>query len=131
MMLRSEPSNVIRVMSSVALDGGAHSLAPLSFRAATYSGVFTLLPRLTGVGRANHGHILYKAAELAERGQLKPLLAEHQFGADDIPSAYDAVAKGIRGRLSLNFDRRSFPASAAVGLDLFRRKVTLFDFNQR
>jgi NADPH:quinone reductase-like Zn-dependent oxidoreductase len=30
---------------------GTHSLAPLSFRGATYSGIFTLLPRLTGEGR--------------------------------------------------------------------------------
>jgi NADPH:quinone reductase-like Zn-dependent oxidoreductase len=83
------------------LGWGAHSLAPLSFRAATYSGVFTLLPLLTGVGRANHGHILQEVANLAERGQLKPLLSEHQFGADDIASAYDAVAKGIRGKVVL------------------------------
>jgi NADPH:quinone reductase-like Zn-dependent oxidoreductase len=81
------------------LGWGAHSLAPLSFRAATYSGVFTLLPLLTGVGLANHGHILRQAAELAERGQLKPLLAEHQFGADEIASAYDAVANGSKGKV--------------------------------
>ena len=33
------------------LGWGLHSLAPLSFRAASYSGVFTLLPLLTGEGR--------------------------------------------------------------------------------
>jgi NADPH2:quinone reductase len=83
------------------LGWGAHSLAPLSFRAATYSGVFTLLPLLTGVDRANHGHILQEAADLAEKGQLKPLLAENQFDADEIASAYDAVAKGSRGKVVL------------------------------
>jgi pimeloyl-ACP methyl ester carboxylesterase len=31
----------------------------------------------------------------------------------------------------LSFDRRSFLASAVVGLDAFRRKVALFDFNQQ
>ena len=35
--------------------GWNHLLAPLSFRAATYSGVFTLLPMLTSKGRARHG----------------------------------------------------------------------------
>ena len=40
------------------LGWGKHSLAPLSFRGATYSGVFTLLPLLTGRGRAHHGEIL-------------------------------------------------------------------------
>src|ERR1700730_11060155 len=58
------------------LGWGSHSLAPLSFRGATYSGVFTLLPLLTGVGRSNHGHILHRAAELVEQHQLKALLAE-------------------------------------------------------
>jgi NADPH:quinone reductase len=83
------------------LGWGVHSLAPLSFRAATYSGVFTLLPLLTGIGRFNHGHILHRAAELAERHQLKPLLAEHQFGPGDIASAYDLVAKGSGGKVVL------------------------------
>ena len=32
------------------LGWSTHSLAPLSFRGATYSGVFTLMPLLTGVG---------------------------------------------------------------------------------
>jgi NADPH2:quinone reductase len=85
------------------LGWGSHSLAPLSFRAATYSGVFTLLPLLTGIGRPNHGHILQKAAEFAERDQLMPLLAEQQFGPDDIASAFDTVAKGSRGKVVLEF----------------------------
>ncbi len=82
------------------LGWGSHSLAPLSFRAATYSGVFTLLPLLTEVGRSNHGHILHRVAELAGRNELKPLLNEQQFG-QDIASAYDLVAKGSRGKVVL------------------------------
>jgi NADPH:quinone reductase len=35
------------------LGWGTHSLAPLSFRGASYSGVFTLMPLLTGFGRVN------------------------------------------------------------------------------
>ena len=81
------------------LGWGSHSLAPLSFRAATYSGVFTLLPLLTGVGRSNHGQILYRAAELAEQHQLRPLMAEEQYGPNDIARAYDAVAKGSKGKV--------------------------------
>jgi len=60
-----------------------------------------LLPLLTRLGRANHGHILHSAAELAEQRQLKPLLAEEHFGADDIARAYDAVAKGSKGKVVL------------------------------
>ncbi len=85
------------------LGWGAHSLAPLSFRAATYSGVFTLLPLLTGEQRAHHGQILHEASKLAEEDQLKPLLAEQQFGRDDIEAAYEIVAKGSKGKVVVDF----------------------------
>jgi NADPH:quinone reductase-like Zn-dependent oxidoreductase len=85
------------------LGWGSHSLAPLSFRAATYSGVFTLLPLLTGVGRSHHGRILERTAELAEQGQLLPLLSEKQFGRDDIASAYEAVSSGGNGKVVIEF----------------------------
>jgi NADPH2:quinone reductase len=81
------------------LGWGTHSLAPLSFRAATYSGVFTLLPLLTGIGRRHHGHILHEAAKLAEMGHLKPLLSADRFGSDDLDSAFDTVAKGGKGKV--------------------------------
>jgi NADPH2:quinone reductase len=81
------------------LGWGTHSLAPLSFRAARYSGVFTLFPLLTGAQHANQGHILREASKLADRNQLKPLLAEQQFGRDEIAEAYDMVAKGSRGKV--------------------------------
>src|SRR5579862_8535994 len=64
------------------LGWGSHALAPLSFRGATYSGVFTLLPLLTGEGRAHHGEILAQAAALADAGKLKPLLNEHSFSTE-------------------------------------------------
>lgn len=84
------------------LGWGTHPLAPLSFRAATYSGVFTLLPLLTGKYRGHHGHILEKAAELADKNRLKPLLLERRFGLDGIADAYDEVAKGSKGKVVLD-----------------------------
>jgi NADPH:quinone reductase-like Zn-dependent oxidoreductase len=81
------------------LGWGTHSLAPLSFRGATYSGVFTLLPLLTGAGRAHHGGILREAAELADRNRIKPLLNQRSFGKQEIADAYDAVAKGSKGKV--------------------------------
>jgi NADPH:quinone reductase-like Zn-dependent oxidoreductase len=85
------------------LGWGTNALAPLSFRAATYSGVFTLLPLLTGNDRAHHGHILHEASRLAEQGKLKPLLAEQQFGRDEIATAYESAAKGSRGKMTVAF----------------------------
>ena len=62
-----------------ALGWGTHALAPLSFRAASYSGVFTLLPILTGEGRAHHGEILREAAKLCEAGKIVPKLDPRRF----------------------------------------------------
>jgi NADPH:quinone reductase-like Zn-dependent oxidoreductase len=85
------------VLSS--LGWGAHSLAPLSFRGATYSGVFTLLPLITGENRAHHGEILARAASIAEAGKLKPLLGDEKFTASDIDRAFERVSAGSFGKV--------------------------------
>ncbi|MFE0514626.1 zinc-dependent alcohol dehydrogenase family protein [Streptomyces sp. NPDC058964] len=77
-----------------ALGWGTHSIAPLSFRGATYSGVFTLLPLLTGRGREHHGEIMREAAALAEAGKLRPLLDPRHFTLADITDAHAAVESG-------------------------------------
>ena len=77
-----------------ALGWGSHSLAPLSFRGATYSGVFTLLPLLTGRGREHHGEIMREAAALADAGALKPLLDPRHFTLADVADAHAAVESG-------------------------------------
>lgn len=75
-----------------ALGWGTHSLAPLSFRGATYSGVFTLLPLLTGRGREHHGEILRAAAGLAARGLLRPMRSPHAFDLAQAEQAYARLA---------------------------------------
>ncbi|TYO64617.1 zinc-dependent alcohol dehydrogenase family protein [Bradyrhizobium hipponense] len=81
-----------------ALGWGTHALAPLSFRAATYSGVFTLLPLLSGEGRARHGEIMAEATRLAEAGELVPLLDVSHFTLESVGDAYalirDHTARG-------------------------------------
>jgi NADPH:quinone reductase-like Zn-dependent oxidoreductase len=79
------------------LGWGQHSLAPLSFKSATYSGVFTLAPLLTGKGREHHGSILREAAVLADAGQLAIRVDPHQFALDEVNDAFRQVAEG-RGR---------------------------------
>jgi NADPH:quinone reductase len=76
------------------LGWGAHKLAPLSFRGATYSGVFTLLPMLTGRGRAHHGDILREATKLAESGRLRPLLTAARYTLGTAMDAHLAVESG-------------------------------------
>lgn len=77
-----------------ALGWGTHDLAPLSFRGATYSGVFTLLPLLTGQHVDHHGQALRAATHLAGTGQLKPRLDPGSYSLDDLPAAYAAVENG-------------------------------------
>lgn len=77
-----------------ALGWGTHALAPLSFRAGTYSGVFTLRPLLTGQSRAHHGEILRSATALAERGQLRTHLDPHRFSLAEAEQAYQLVESG-------------------------------------
>jgi len=86
-----------RVVS--ALGWGTHSLAPLSFRGASYSGVFTLLPLLTGEGRAHHGEILKHAVELADEDKLTALLNEKHFSSNEISAAHAEVERGSLGKV--------------------------------
>ena len=88
-----------------ALGWGRHSLAPLSFKAASYSGVFTLSPLLTGVGREHHGEIMRQATRLANRGQLVPLVDARRFTLETADKAHAAMADGSSaGKLVSDID---------------------------
>jgi NADPH2:quinone reductase len=82
-----------------ALGWGSHSLAPLSFRGASYSGVFTLHPLISGQGRVHHGEILARAGDLAEKGLLKPFLNDRHFTTAELEDAYALVEKGAFGKV--------------------------------
>ncbi len=73
------------------LGWGSHALAPLSFKNASYSGVFTLLPLLSGVGRSHHGAILTAATALVEAGKLLPVLDPRRFALSTACDAYRAL----------------------------------------
>ena len=82
------------------LGWGTHALAPLSFRAATYSGVFTLLPLISGKGRANHGAIMREATRLIEAGKVKVQLDPRSFSLETVTEAHNAIINGsAKGKL--------------------------------
>lgn len=76
------------------LGWGTHSLAPLSFRSATYSGVFTLYPLISGQGRAHQGQIMREATVLVEAGKLRPRVDDAHYTFETIDDAYRAVEQG-------------------------------------
>jgi len=89
-----------RVVS--CLGWSTHSLAPLSFRGASYSGVFTLYPLLSGNGLDHHGEILERVATLADEGKLKPLLNPRRFSPSELDDAYATVESGSTGKVVID-----------------------------
>jgi len=88
-----------------SLGWGTHALAPLSFKAATYSGVFTLLPLLTGEGREHHGEILREATKLAEAGKLAPKLDPRTFELSTAVAAHELIeARAADGKLVVDVE---------------------------
>jgi len=81
------------------LGWGAHSLAPLSFRGATYSGVFTLYPLISGKGREHHGEIMREATMLVNANKLAPFLNSRHYTAATIEDAYNDIEQGkVKGK---------------------------------
>jgi NADPH:quinone reductase-like Zn-dependent oxidoreductase len=86
-----------------ALGWGTHALAPLSFRAATYSGVFTLLPLIRGKGRAAHGAIMRAATRLVEAGKVKVRLDPTEYTLAEVAAAHQAIVNGTaNGKLVIS-----------------------------
>ncbi|SAK87951.1 zinc-containing alcohol dehydrogenase superfamily protein [Caballeronia ptereochthonis] len=88
-----------------ALGWGTHALAPLSFREASYSGVFTLHPLLTGQHRAHHGEMLREAARLVDEGRLAPRVDARRFDLLGAERAYEALLDGsARGKIVVDVE---------------------------
>jgi NADPH2:quinone reductase len=77
-----------------ALGWGTHALAPLSFREAAYSGIFTLYPLLTGHCRSHHGEMMRAATRLVESGNLAPVVDPRRFDLHTTEQAYELVSSG-------------------------------------
>ena len=77
-----------------ALGWGTHVLAPLSFREASYSGVFTLSALLTGKHRDHYGDMLRIATRLVEEGKLVPRVDPRRFDLTTAEQGYLAITEG-------------------------------------
>jgi NADPH2:quinone reductase len=87
------------------LGWGTHNLAPLSFKGATYSGVFTLLPLLTGKGRVHHGEIMKEASTIIEAGKLTPLMDPTRYTMETADQAFAAMEnRTVQGKVVIEID---------------------------
>ena len=87
------------------LGWGSHSLAPLSFRGASYSGVFTLYPLISGNGRRHHGEILTETTKLIQAGKMRPVVDERTFSLETIDEAYKAMEDGsAKGKIVISIN---------------------------
>lgn len=87
------------------LGWGTHALAPLSFKSATYSGVFTLIPLLTGEGREHHGDIMREATKLVEAGKVSPRLDPRKFTLETAANAHELIeTRKANGKLVVELD---------------------------
>ncbi len=87
------------------LGWGNHSLAPLSFHGATYSGVFTLYPLISGKNRKEHGLILKEAAQLVETGKMIPIVDPQNYTLETIEEAYASILNGTaKGKVVIDIE---------------------------
>ncbi|WP_413164008.1 zinc-dependent alcohol dehydrogenase family protein [Capilliphycus salinus ALCB114379] len=80
------------VVSILALS--QQDLTLLHAKGLTLHLVFMLIPMLFNRGRAYHGEILSKLAELVEVGKVRPLLDAKTFTIDDIAAAHQHAESG-------------------------------------
>ena len=80
---------VATTVSLVELD-----LSPAHFKGLSLHVVFMLIPMLYDHKREEHAAILARLAEIADAGELKPLLDENRFGLGQIGEAHDLLASG-------------------------------------
>ncbi|MEC8426897.1 MAG: zinc-binding dehydrogenase, partial [Pseudomonadota bacterium] len=56
--------------------------------------VFMLIPMLHDHKREVHGEILAKLAEIADAGQLRPVVDEIEYSLEDAGKAHDRLSSG-------------------------------------
>ncbi|MBF0232614.1 MAG: zinc-dependent alcohol dehydrogenase family protein [Desulfamplus sp.] len=81
--------NIATTVSMIEID-----LTPAHFKGLSLHVVFMLIPMLHNFNRTAHNIILTKLAQIADAGELKPLLDDTQFNFTQAGEAYDLLASG-------------------------------------
>ncbi len=80
------------VVSIVSLS--QQDLTLLHAKGLTLHLVFMLISLLFGVGRAHHGEILLKLAQLVEEGKIRPLVDSKSFNFTEVAAAHERAESG-------------------------------------
>ncbi|QWT22053.1 zinc-dependent alcohol dehydrogenase family protein [Bacillus sp. NP157] len=82
---------------------GQYTLAPGSFRCMTLSGVFVILPMLSGKQRSHQGAILAEATRMVDADALMPILDPRTFDLSQAMAAHAVQASGkLVGKLVID-----------------------------
>ena len=73
---------------------GTHDLKAISRHGGTYTGVFVLLPMLTGRGREKHGEALREIAAMVDAGKVRAVVDPRRFALEDAAAAHEAADSG-------------------------------------
>ncbi|WP_207459669.1 zinc-dependent alcohol dehydrogenase family protein [Azospirillum sp. SYSU D00513] len=101
-------ANLDKSFQAAALNGrvaataarSTHDLGPLHQKGLSLHVVFMLIPMLHDLGRERHGRIMAALAELADRGELRPLIDERRFDLAGAADAYRHLESGkARGKV--------------------------------
>lgn len=94
-------ANLARSCEAAAVRGSVVSVATATLdlallyqKALSLHTILMLLPLLSGVGRAAHGGILRKIAQLVDVGKLCPLIDPHPFTFRDVAEAHQWLEAG-------------------------------------
>ncbi|MGF1728517.1 zinc-dependent alcohol dehydrogenase family protein [Photobacterium kasasachensis] len=81
---------VATTVSMVELD-----LSVAHFKGLSLHVVFMLIPMLHNYKREEHGQILAKLAEIAEAGELRPVLDDNAYSLTDVGKAHARLSSGL------------------------------------
>lgn len=80
------------IVSTVSLS--QQDLTLLHAKGLTLHLVFMLIPMLFGMGRARHGEILSKLAQLVDEGKIHPLVDPKSFNLTEVAAAHEYAESG-------------------------------------
>ncbi|SDJ73480.1 NADPH2:quinone reductase [Ferrimonas sediminum] len=84
----------VRLNGAVATTLPIADPLPIALKSLSFHSVLMLLPMIHGQGRANHGQILRRVAELVDAGKVTPLIDPSRFSLWQVADAHRHLQSG-------------------------------------